>query len=91
VFLFVFLPGTLTVSPSSGTAVDTQFTLRAGLFTDDLADYPLKYKFGFYAIEDGKEVKRYLGLQNARQRKRVTLAQGLFHRQARNPTFLGLP
>ena len=77
-FLFVFSSGTLTVSPSNGTAVDSEFTFRADLFTDDVDDYPLMYKFGFYAIVDGKEVKKYLGLQNARKRKRAKLPQGLF-------------
>ena len=72
------------MSPSNGTAVETEFTLRAQLFTDNKADYPLKYKFGYYVTEDGKEVKRYLGFQNDRNSRRRQLAQGLFDRQSRS-------
>ena len=79
----MFLSGTLTVSPSNGTALETEFTFRALLFTDK-ADYPLNYKFGFYATEDGKEVKIYSGVKSAQNTRSTQLAQGLFHRQSRS-------
>lgn len=84
----MFLSGILKAGPLNGTAVDTEFTFRTELFSDDLDDYPLKYKFGFYGIKDGKEVKRYLGLQNTRNRKRAKLPQGLFDRQSSNTIFV---
>ena len=88
-FVFVFLSGTLEVSPSNGTAIDTVFTFRVvENFNDDADDYPLKYKFGFYVIEDGKEVKRYLGFKNVLNRKRAKLPKGLFDRQSSNAIFL---
>ena len=77
------------MSPSNGTAVDTEFTFRADLFTDDVDDFPLKYKFGYVEIQDdGEEVETYLGFQNPQKRKRTKLAQGLFDRQSRNLTFV---
>lgn len=87
----MFLSGTFEVSPSNGTAVDTEFTFRADLFTDDVDDFPLKYKFGYVEIKDGQEVVTYLGFQNPQKRKRTQLAQGMFDRQSRNLSFLCLP
>ena len=88
-FLFYFnilkkpflLSGTFSVEPSNGTAVDTEFTFRANLFTDDPDDYPLKYSFGYFEKKDGEEVQTYLGFQNPQTSKRATLPQGLFNNQ----------
>lgn len=87
----MFLSGTLKVTPSNGTAVDTKFTFRTDLFNDDSDDLPLMYKFGFYVMEDGKEVKKYLSFLYAWNLKVVTLPQGLFDRQSSNAIFLCLP
>ncbi len=70
------------MEPDNGTAVDTEFTFRADLFTDDSDDMPLKYKFGYFEMKDGVEVESYLGFQNPQKKKRATLAQGLFNSQA---------
>ena len=75
--MIFFLSGTFTVEPSNGTAVDTEFTFRVDLFTDDEEDLPLKYKFGYYEMKDGAEVESYLGFKNPQKSKRATLAQGL--------------
>lgn len=40
--------GSLTVSPSSGDAVQTQFLFQALSWIDDPSDYPLQFIFGYY-------------------------------------------
>eukprot|EP01034_Spumella_vulgaris_P012524 gene12524-15945_t len=42
--------GILTVSPSFGVALTDTFLLKTSLWTDDVADYPLRYIFSYYAF-----------------------------------------
>lgn len=65
------------MSPSSGTALDTEFTFRAERFSDDEDDMPLSYQFGYYEVVDGEEVVSYLGFRNPQNSKKKKLAQGL--------------
>lgn len=42
--------GTFSVSPHSGTAMETAFSLVASLWADDPSDYPLRYEFGYFVL-----------------------------------------
>ena len=41
------LSGRFDIQPSSGSPLDTKFSLRASWWTDDIGDTPLSYQFGF--------------------------------------------
>jgi hypothetical protein len=48
--------GVVTVSPTFGVAMDTQFYLTASEWTDDISDYPFNYVFSYYAVSTADAV-----------------------------------
>jgi hypothetical protein len=42
--------GSLSITPSTGLALNTSFTLRTIKWVDDAHDYPLMYSFGYYRV-----------------------------------------
>ena len=66
--------GALTITPSSGRALNTTFTWQTAGWSDDPSDYPLAYIFAYYVsrFEDQNVVKSSSELSYAG----VTLGQG---------------
>ncbi|XP_032231194.2 uncharacterized protein LOC5506859 isoform X1 [Nematostella vectensis] len=63
--------GTLTVSPSNGTSMETVFTVTAGEgWSDDADDLPLNYQFGYIDPRTNKEeLQGMFGGSNQREIK----------------------
>eukprot|EP01032_Pedospumella_encystans_P012973 gene12973-14967_t len=48
--------GAVTVSPSTGTALLTQFLITTSMWTDDVADLPLRYVLSYYTLSSADPI-----------------------------------
>ena len=53
------IPGTFTITPSSGSALSTDFTLQLTDFFDE--DQPLSYRYSYYTSETDYEGEKFSG------------------------------
>lgn len=69
--------GTLEASPSNGTAMTTEFTIKAPEGWDDRdEDQPLSYQFGFIQTKNGKTRRRFLSRPSSNNEVTVKLPPG---------------